>query len=495
MAEDLYRKGIIAAEAGDLEKARLLLAEVLRQDPQSEKAWLALGRFVAETEKKEYCFKKVLSLNPENETARDLLKELQEPEEAQKLSFTEEELSGDWENEEDASDDWGSKEELPSSWVRASEEVQQPFDVDEELSGDWSEEELPGSWERASREVRQSFDTDEELPEDWGKEKSPRAWEPRDSLITKKFRAEIKDAKAPPAKRSCLSKIVAALLSLVLVVLLAAVAALLLIDPANPPDFIEPVLRAFIPAPTATATAEIKTKEIISTQQLPPTWTPIPSPLPMLTPTPTSTPSATAIQVEGSIIITTDELGWSRYAYPGDGFAISVPPAWIYFDLNANDFEEMLAEIGENNPSLAEVFSPDSLKDMAANGVKFLAVDSEATASGAAANLNIIAADLELEIDFEAYIKGNIQELKELFGEDLQVAEDRLALGGKEAAELIYEVTMNGSDGIPQEVTYAQYLLLDGGRQYILTFTIPSNVFEAEYLQISEIAQGFELLR
>ena len=67
MVEEIYRKGIAAAEAGDLEKAYQLFAQVLKHNPKSEKTWLALGRYVTNPEKKEYCLEKVLSLNPKNE--------------------------------------------------------------------------------------------------------------------------------------------------------------------------------------------------------------------------------------------------------------------------------------------------------------------------------------------------------------------------------------------------------------------------------------------
>ncbi|OQY34745.1 MAG: hypothetical protein B6243_05315, partial [Anaerolineaceae bacterium 4572_5.2] len=92
MMEDLYQKGIAAAEAGDLGKAYQLFAQALKLNPKSEKTWLALGRYVNDAEKKEYCFEKVLSLNPENETARNLLRELQAPSEVQDILFSDDEL-------------------------------------------------------------------------------------------------------------------------------------------------------------------------------------------------------------------------------------------------------------------------------------------------------------------------------------------------------------------------------------------------------------------
>ena len=429
MAEDIYNKGIAAAEAGNLEEAYVLLAEVVQQNPLSEEAWLALGRYIAATEKKEYCFKKVLTLNPGNKIAEDLLEELQEPKE---------------------------------------EHIQ--------------------------------LTSNGELPKAWGEERTPGVWEPEDNPLGKIIQDEKEDDESPPAKGSCLLKIVTAILGLVLVILIATVATLLLIDPTDPPDIIEPILLAFIPTPAATAATEIKTEEVISTQQLPPTWTPSPSPIPSKTPIPTKTPVPTATatptptQEKGPIFITIEESGWSRYAYPGAGFAVSAPPEWVYLDLNVDNLGKMLSEMGENNPSLEEAFTLTNLENLIASGVKFFAVDSETAEYGLAANLNIITAGFELDIDFKTYVEGNIGEIKELFGEYLQIAEEKLIIGENEAAELIYEVMVNDSHGEPQEITYAQYFLIEDGMQYILTFTIPRDIFEAEYIQIAEIVQSFELL-
>ena len=79
MEDDIFRKGVSAAKTGDLESARKYFGQFLKQNPQSENGWLALGACLSDVEMKEFCFKKVLSLNPDNEKARQLLQRLKKP--------------------------------------------------------------------------------------------------------------------------------------------------------------------------------------------------------------------------------------------------------------------------------------------------------------------------------------------------------------------------------------------------------------------------------
>jgi tetratricopeptide (TPR) repeat protein len=76
MSDELFRQGVSAARAGDLDAARKLFTEVLKQNPRHINAWLALGHCLPDPEQKKYCFSKVLSLDPEHEMANRLLQEL-----------------------------------------------------------------------------------------------------------------------------------------------------------------------------------------------------------------------------------------------------------------------------------------------------------------------------------------------------------------------------------------------------------------------------------
>lgn len=70
-------------KAGEIEKAKQLLAEVLKQNPRDENAWLWMTRCVTDTEQKRYCFDKVLKINPNNENAKRGLAQLQQKQASQ----------------------------------------------------------------------------------------------------------------------------------------------------------------------------------------------------------------------------------------------------------------------------------------------------------------------------------------------------------------------------------------------------------------------------
>ena len=68
--DSLLAQGIAAAKAGDRSMARLLLTQAVRQDPDSEMAWLWLGGVLDTPQGRAFCLRKALALNPGNEAAR-----------------------------------------------------------------------------------------------------------------------------------------------------------------------------------------------------------------------------------------------------------------------------------------------------------------------------------------------------------------------------------------------------------------------------------------
>ena len=75
----MLEQAIAHIRAGEIEKARNLLIEVLKQNPSDENAWLWMARCVTETEQQRYCFEKVLKLNPQNQYAIRSLNRLNKP--------------------------------------------------------------------------------------------------------------------------------------------------------------------------------------------------------------------------------------------------------------------------------------------------------------------------------------------------------------------------------------------------------------------------------
>ena len=71
MADDsLLREGIEAVRGGDRARGRALLSKVVLENPESEAAWWYLGLSVDDNQHRLYCFKKVLTINPNHKGAR-----------------------------------------------------------------------------------------------------------------------------------------------------------------------------------------------------------------------------------------------------------------------------------------------------------------------------------------------------------------------------------------------------------------------------------------
>jgi hypothetical protein len=75
---DLLQESIALIKNGQKQRARVLLQKIIQQEPQNEKAWLWLSATVDKNEQKIYCLKKVLEINPNNQSAINGIKKLSE---------------------------------------------------------------------------------------------------------------------------------------------------------------------------------------------------------------------------------------------------------------------------------------------------------------------------------------------------------------------------------------------------------------------------------
>lgn len=69
-SDELLRRGIEAAKAGQVVKAHRLLQQVVEREPQNEKAWLWLSGVVETDDQRSVCLQNVLAINPHNQAAQ-----------------------------------------------------------------------------------------------------------------------------------------------------------------------------------------------------------------------------------------------------------------------------------------------------------------------------------------------------------------------------------------------------------------------------------------
>jgi Tfp pilus assembly protein PilF len=70
MLKALMEEGITAAKAGQKERARQCLMQVVEADENNEKAWLWLSGVVESLEDQQICLENVLVLNPDSGPAK-----------------------------------------------------------------------------------------------------------------------------------------------------------------------------------------------------------------------------------------------------------------------------------------------------------------------------------------------------------------------------------------------------------------------------------------
>ncbi|MBZ0280878.1 MAG: hypothetical protein K8L97_09060 [Anaerolineae bacterium] len=74
--EELLQMGIRAAKAGNKDAARLAFEQVLAQDRKNERAMMWMAKIAETPPERKQWLERVISLNPDNEAARDALQKI-----------------------------------------------------------------------------------------------------------------------------------------------------------------------------------------------------------------------------------------------------------------------------------------------------------------------------------------------------------------------------------------------------------------------------------
>jgi len=85
--DDDLQKAITFIKSGQKKQGGQILAEIVKQQPNNESAWLWLAHCVNTNQQKIYCLNKALEINPKNDEARKFTQKLQSDQE-QKFQFT-----------------------------------------------------------------------------------------------------------------------------------------------------------------------------------------------------------------------------------------------------------------------------------------------------------------------------------------------------------------------------------------------------------------------
>ena len=77
--EEKLKAGMAAIRSGERSRAASIFADVVKSNPLSEQGWYLLGISCTTPDQREYCFHRVLSLNPNNQEAKQRLTDLSKP--------------------------------------------------------------------------------------------------------------------------------------------------------------------------------------------------------------------------------------------------------------------------------------------------------------------------------------------------------------------------------------------------------------------------------
>ena len=196
----------------------------------------------------------------------------------------------------------------------------------------------------------------------------------------------------------------------------------------------------------------------------------VPGPAPIFTIVPVVGDLGLATPAPTSVVVVVPH-GWSEYAAPENGFAISVPTTWQRLPLRAQELQTALGTIRQANPELAEALG-ENAETLIHNGVKFWAFDlnPETQQAGFATNVTVTRQTFSNPVSFDTFVAVNLNQLNALTTRNSDIVNERTSIAGQPTERVRYLVTLNRDSAEPLTVSITQYLVVNGRSAYVLTY-------------------------
>jgi hypothetical protein len=192
------------------------------------------------------------------------------------------------------------------------------------------------------------------------------------------------------------------------------------------------------------------------------------------------------------------EFGWTLATIKSEGFAIGLPPGWVKFDLSQNDLQSGISEMQKANPNLASALTGE-MASMASQGIKLFAVDKYGNfaSTGFATNLNVIKLELPGDTSLDQLSEQSVNEMKQQLHTDTPIKffKNRLSVNSGEALRLQYSININTPAGKALDVSFTQYLVINDGYYYIVTFTTTDGEFAGYANAFDKSAKTLTILK
>lgn len=184
----------------------------------------------------------------------------------------------------------------------------------------------------------------------------------------------------------------------------------------------------------------------------------------------------------------TPEQEWVRYEKNPDGFAISLPPGWVEFNMDKNFLNRTLETIKQNHPNgenLAKM-----VKQMAQAGYfKFFAYDSRTISSGFSTNINIIKQLQNPQVSLADYTELSKAQLESMENIIKPINNRIINTFSGDGMFLEYKSIIS-----ERHLDYTQLLFVKGSDIYIVTLTTNEEQAKNYKLIFEKICQSFQTL-
>jgi hypothetical protein len=196
----------------------------------------------------------------------------------------------------------------------------------------------------------------------------------------------------------------------------------------------------------------------------------VPGPAPIFTLVPVASDLGLVTPVPTSVVVVVPN-GWSEFAMPENGFALSVPVTWQRLPVKRQELDAALGAISESSPEVAQALG-ENAPALFASGVRFWAFDLEnaAARNGFATNVTVTRQTFPNPISFDTFVSVNLSQLRSVSSRNSDIVNERIALAGQPAERIRYLLTLDQEGGEPMTVAITQYLVVDGQNAYVLTY-------------------------
>lgn len=204
----------------------------------------------------------------------------------------------------------------------------------------------------------------------------------------------------------------------------------------------------------------------------------VPGPAPIYTLVPAVGQLGLATPIPTSVVVIVPN-GWSEYAMPENGFAISVPTTWQRLPVRLPELDAALGAIRQTNPGLGSALG-ENARTLLANGVKFWAFDLDAENAQAtfATNVTVTRQALPNPVSFDTFVAINLNQLNALSTRSSDIVNERTTLAGQPAERVRYLLTFNRDEGDPVTAAITQYLVLNERGAFVLTYATRTDLLE-----------------